>query len=284
MVVVRSGSKAASWVLGLLLTLSGCGFDGELPTPTRPPSPPVPPSQAAVTLSLVPSPIDAVVPADGSTPWSAAWTLSIRETTGIGGAIDFVRATLADANGVSIAETELDAGEVGAQLGGSNRIGGGSGHEIPMNLNFDFPADSHSGDLTVTVQLSDDRGNTVSAAADDVIQVCIPTLLTPEEGASMDNGCANRENGILWEFDWSDCAGAQSYEIYVKQRNEQEPLIDRAALTTSSFSMLENRIVPEELRLGWFWKVRAEVNGVLGDWSPERNFDVERVNTDCVNP
>ena len=282
MVVVRSGSKPAWWVLGLLLLSAGCGFDGELPTPTRPPSPPVPPAQAAIALSLSPSPIDAAV--DGGTPWSAAWTLMVRETAGIGGDIDFVRATLSDAAGASIAETELDTDQVREQLGGSNHIPGGSKREIPMTLDFDFPTDVLSGDLRVSLQLRDDRGNTVSATADDVIQVCVPTLLTPEEAAVMDNGCGNRENGILWEFDWSECAGAGSYEIYVKQRNQQEPLVDNAGLTTSAFTLLDDRVVPEESRRGWFWKVRAEVNGVLGNWSPERNFDIEPVNTDCVRP
>jgi hypothetical protein len=282
MVVVRAGSKSASWVLGLLLAVSGCGFDGELPTPTRPPSPPVPPAQAAIALSLSSSPIEAAVAANASAPWSAAWTLRVRETTGIGGDIDFVRATLADSSGASITETELDAGEVSQQLGGSNHIRGGSTQEIPMSLDFNFPADAFSAALHVTVQLSDDRDNIVSATTDDVVQVCVPTLLTPEEGALMDNGCGNRSNGILWEFDWSDCAGAEAYEIFVQQRNEQEPAIDRSELTTSAFTTLENRIISEDTRRGWFWKVRAKVNGVWADFSPERNFDVEPLNTDCV--
>jgi len=279
---MRAGSKSASWVLGLLLALSGCGFDDELPTPTRPPAPPVPPSQAAIALTLSSSPIEAAVAVDGSAPWRAEWTVSVRETAGIGGDIDFVRATLADSAGASIAETELDADQVSEQLGGTNHIRGGSNQEIPMSLNFDFPAEVFSADLRVTVQLNDDRDNTVSATADEVVQVCVPSLLTPEEGAVMDNGCASRLNGILWEFDWSDCAGAESYEIFVKQRNEQEPAIDRSDLTTSAFTTLENRIISEDTRRGWFWKVRAKVNGVWADFSPERNFDVEPLNTDCV--
>jgi hypothetical protein len=283
MVVVRAGSKSASWVLGLLLAGSGCGFEGDLPTTTKPPSPPVPPTQAGIALSLSSSPIDAVVAVDGGAPWGAEWTVTVQETAGIGGNIDFVRATLADSNGASIAETELDVDAVSAQLGGSNHIRGGSKQEILMNLNFDFPAETASGDLRVSLQLRDDRGNTIAAAVDDVIQVCIPSQLTPAEAARMDNGCTNRDNGILWEFDWSDCAGAQSYEFYVKQRNAQEP-VDRSGLTTSSFTLLENRIVPEESRTGWFWKVRAQVNGIWGNWSPERNFEVEPVNTDCVIP
>lgn len=282
---MRAGSKSASWVLGLLLAISGCGVEGDLPTTTtRPPSPPAPPTQAAIALSLSSSPIDAVVAVDGSARWSAEWTLSVRETAGIGGNIDFVRATLADATGASIAETELDVDQVSEQLGGSNHIRAGSNQTIPMNLSFDFPADSPSGDLHVAVQLSDDRGNTVLATVDDVIQVCVPTLSTPAEAAIMDNGCTNRSNGILWEFDWSDCAGAENYEFYLRQRSAQEPQFDRPELTASSFTVLEDRVVPQESRFAWFWKVRAKVGGTWGDWSPERNFDVEPINTDCVTP
>lgn len=284
MVVVKAGSKPAAWVLGLLLAGSGCGFEGELPTPTKPPSPPVPPSQAAIALSLSPSPIDAVVAVDGGAPWSAQWTLSVQETAGIGGGIDFVRATLADSAGASIAETELDVGQVSGQLGGSNHIRGGSKQEILMNLNFAFPVDVPSGDLRVSLQLSDDRGNTVSAAVDDVIQACVPILLTPDEGAKVDNGCTNGANGILWEFDWSDCPDAQLYEFYLRQRSAQEPLFDRPELTNSSFTVLEDRVAPEESRFGWYWKVRAKTNDTWGNWSPERDFDVEPVNTDCAIP
>ena len=100
----------------------------------------------------------------------------------------------------------------------------------------------------------------------------------------MDNGCSNRQNGILWEFDWDECAGAESYEIIIKQRNDPLGAVERAGLHTSSFTLLENKIVSEELRLDWTWKVRATVNGVVGDFSPERNFTVEPLNTDCVTP
>ena len=283
MVVVRAGSGVAGSVLALLLALSGCGFEGDLPTPTRPPSPPVPPSGASLNLSLNASPVEATVGGEGGTPWSAAFTLNVRETSGIGGQIDSVRATLADAGGASLADTELDAAAVSAQLG-DNRITGGGREEIPLSLNFAFPEDVPSGDLRVTVQLRDDRGNTVTATTDDKVRICVPTLLTPAEGAKMDNGCTIRDNGILWEFDWSDCANAESYELVVQLRSEGEPRIDDPELTTSSYTQLEDRVVPESARNGWFWKVRAKVNGVYGDWTPERNFDVEPANTDCVTP
>jgi hypothetical protein len=241
----------------------------------------VPPSQAAVTLSLSSSPIDAVVATDGTAPWSAEWTVHLRETAGFGGNLDFVRAVLTDSGGATLAETELNAEQLTAQLGGTTRILGGSSHEIVMTLSFDFPPDVHSANLQVTAQLTDDRGQVVTATVDDVVQVCVPRLLTPEEGAVMDNGCANGQNGILWEFDWEDCAGAESYEISLRHPSFEAPF-DTPDLTVSSFTVLENKSFGEASRFGWFWMVRAKVNGVLGDWSPERKFDLEPANTDCV--
>lgn len=279
MAVLRARSKSA-WALASLLAGSACGYEGGLPTPTRPPGSA---TQAQIGLSLSSSPVNAVVAANGGASWTAAWTVTVQETAGLGGNILSVGATLTDSTGAPIAETTLDAEQLTAQMGGNNHIRGGSRQDIPTSLTFDFPADAVSGDLRVTVQFSDDRGNTVAAAIDDVVQVCVPSLLAPDEGAIMDNGCTNRDNGILWEFDWSDCQGAEAYEFFLDHPSVERP-VEEAALTESSFTLLEDRVIPEGSRFGWTWRVRAQLNGVWGDWSPERRFDVEPVNTDCVTP
>ena len=144
--VVRGGSKSARWFLGLLLAVSACGFEGDLPTPPAPPSPPVPPTQAGVLLSLSSSPIDAVAATDGSTPWSAEWTVHFRESAGIGGNVDFVRAVLSDSGGAILAETELDAEQLSAQLGGTTHIVGGSSHEIRHEPELRLPTRCPLGD------------------------------------------------------------------------------------------------------------------------------------------
>jgi len=232
-------------------------------------------------VSLAESPVDAAFTEDASPPWTAEWTVNVRETAGIGGAIDLVQATLSDSNGEPIAETELDAAQVAEQLGGSNRIAAGGNVAIAMSLGFAFPEDTFSASLEVTVELSDDRGNPVSGVVDDVIQVCVPRLLSPPDGAELDNGCTDRTNGILWEFGWTACEEAEAYEIYIKQGNAQEPLVDRRGLTDTTYSVIENAVIYEEARFGWIWKVRAKINGSWADWSPERTFDVEPLNTDC---
>jgi hypothetical protein len=268
--------------LALLLALPGCGFEGDLPTPPSPPAPPVPPSQAGLLLSLSSSPVTAVVATEGGSPWNAEWTLTVRETSGIGGALELVRATLVDPNGATLAETELGVDQISEMLGGTNRIAGGSTQAIAMSLNFDFPPDTPTGNLHLDVQMSDDRGNALSAGLDDVVQICVPVQVTPEDAAVMDNGCTSQDNGISWEFDWEDCPGAEAYLLEIDHPSLDTPL--ESELTISAFSLLEDRVIPEETRIGWTWRVKAKVNGIFGNHSPFRTFDVERVNTDCVTP
>ena len=284
MVRVRASSRLGVWVLAPLFAVSGCGYNGRGSTPTRPaPLPPPTPGQAEVSVALSETPIDAVVATEGAA-WSAEWTLTIDETAGLGGNIDFVEAILTDSTGAPIGETMLDADQVSEGLGGSNHIKGGTTQELSMNLNFDFPTDVGSGDLLVTLQLTDDLGNTTSTTASEVIQICVPPQLTPVAGEVMDNGCVRVENGTLWEFDWAECSGADFYHIFVKLRTVEDPAFDRGNLTTTSFTVLSDRFIPEEARFGWFWQVRAQLNGVWSEWSPESNFDVEPLNTDCVTP
>ena len=76
---------------------------------------------------------------------------------------------------------------------------------------------------SVTVQLTDDRGHVVTTTVDDVVQLCVPRLLTPADDEIMDNGCTNGANGISWEFDWEDCPGAESYEISLRTPASRRP-------------------------------------------------------------
>lgn len=280
MAVVRARSTPAWWILGLLLAASACGYEGDLPTQTRPRTTA---SKAEVALSLSSAPINAVAAADESASWAAEWTLTVQETAGVGLDIEHVSGTLTDSSGATIAETQLDEAQLTAQMGGSNHIRGRSRQDLPMSLTFDFPADVFSGDFHVTVQVSDDRGNTLSAEVTTVLQVCVPGELIPEEAATMDNGCTNGENGVFWEFDWADCEGAEAHEFYLEHSSLERP-IQTDKLTESSYTILEDRVVPEESRFGWLWRVRAKLNGVWGNWTPDRRFDVEPVNTDCVRP
>lgn len=109
-----------------------------------------------------------------------------------------------------------------------------------------------------------------------------PVLMSPANGAVMDNGCSPKHDGITWDFDWSDVAGASDYHIRV-WRNSALPLINNMNVPSSSYhyvSAPSDYIINTNLT-GWKWNVRAKVAGVWGRWSATRKFRVEKLNTDC---
>ena len=114
----------------------------------------------------------------------------------------------------------------------------------------------------------------------------IPTLITPEEGAVLDNGRTDGQDELVWDFDWSDCQGASHYQLYVIHPGAQNPVINEDALAGSSYhhSCPSGCHIVSQYRFGWTWKVRAKIGGQWGDWSETRTFDVEPVNTDPSSP
>lgn len=114
---------------------------------------------------------------------------------------------------------------------------------------------------------------TNSAAAS---QACVPKLLTPAPNASLMNGRSDKNSFHFWEFDWSDCPGVSDYQLYVRGPGATFALIDNDALRSSNFTTsFSSGYVPEALRRGWLWRVRAKLNGQWGEWSELRSFDVE---------
>jgi len=110
---------------------------------------------------------------------------------------------------------------------------------------------------------------------------CVPVLLSPLEGATLDNGCTNKTDPITWEFEWSACPGSQNYDLFVMGAKATIPIIDDHISSTNYLNESLGYIA-EQNRLGWRWKVRAMQNGVWGEWTPESTFDVEPLDTDCT--
>jgi hypothetical protein len=108
-----------------------------------------------------------------------------------------------------------------------------------------------------------------------------PQLISPNNGEVMDNGCADKSNGITWDFDWSDVPGATAYHLRV-WRNPALPVINDMNVAGSSFhyDSPQTYVINTNL-LGWRWMVRAKVHGVWGRWSRVGTFRVERLGTDC---
>ena len=109
---------------------------------------------------------------------------------------------------------------------------------------------------------------------------CVPTLLTPEEGAVMDNGRTDQKNELIWEFTWEGCPEATAYHLYVIGPTDTAPRIDLDDLQGTQLRYASTGHIPNDDLSGWTWKVRAQVDGEWGEWSETRSFDVEPVDTD----
>jgi len=109
-----------------------------------------------------------------------------------------------------------------------------------------------------------------------------PSLILPENGDLLDNGCVIGGDLMTWEFDWSDVPGASQYNLWVKHPSATMPAID-SVFGASGYTYSEFGYT-EEL-FGWEWRVRAGSGGDnWGSWSETWVFDVEPANTDCPEP
>jgi hypothetical protein len=116
----------------------------------------------------------------------------------------------------------------------------------------------------------------------DVSNPTIPLLIAPAEGAVMDNGCVDRSDGIVWEFDWSDVDGPAAYHLFVMGQNATFPVIDLAVGESRFRHESPGSYIISRHQRGWRWRVRARIGEEWMDWSPERTFDVEPLNSDCL--
>jgi hypothetical protein len=139
--------------------------------------------------------------------------------------------------------------------------------------------------LIVTVEDTDPDYGRATLTATKTLSIIVrstsPTLISPAEGAELDNGCDPAEENIEWDFDWSDVSGATKYHLYVQHTGSPLPLIDDQEVTASEYHYVGSGYIHNMNRFDWIWKVRALVSGIWSEWSVERSFDVEPLNTDC---
>lgn len=119
-----------------------------------------------------------------------------------------------------------------------------------------------------------------------------PKLISPEDKAVMDNGRRDGFDNLIWDFAWSDVLRAKSYRIYVNKIQQKTPnrypLINNSTTAVSFRYELGSPNGGDLDRAGitdlsrWTWKVRAEYDEGWGDWSEERTFELEPLNTDSV--
>lgn len=108
-------------------------------------------------------------------------------------------------------------------------------------------------------------------------------LLSPAEGAELDNGCDTADDPIDWEFSWEPFDGAVGYWLQVYNESEEITLIDDDAIldTTTTYPFSPESWFDGEDLTGWTWRVCALVDDVWTEWS-ERSFTIEPLNTDCA--
>ena len=140
-----------------------------------------------------------------------------------------------------------------------------------------------SGGSSVTI-LAQGSGLTGSASL-TVETICVPTLVSPRDGAVLDNGTTDRADDIIWDFEWSSCEGATLYQLYVIHSGASNPLINVTVSSSSYRFVSSGSYIIDSNRRNWTWKVSAQISGQWNEWSEVRTFDVEPVNTDspiCV--
>ena len=173
------------------------------------------------------------------------------------------------------------------QMGGDMTVAfeelGDLGGTVFDRLPESFYMLDEDGDGSFTFSLSDEdapQPTITSEPTPPPTAGCIPELLLPEEAAILDNGCKDMSDPIEWEFNWSACPGAQSYNLFVKGANATIPAIDNPTPNTS-YRDESTGYIADQNRVEWRWKVRAMQNDVWGEWTPESTFDVEPLDTDC---
>ena len=109
-----------------------------------------------------------------------------------------------------------------------------------------------------------------------------PTLVSPADGAVMDNGCGDRSDSMDWDFEWTAVSGAKKYHLFVKSSRAPIAAIDDGSIKTIRHEVRKRGAYAGPAAYsGWTWRVRALVGNEWTGWSEERGFSLEPVNTDC---
>lgn len=138
--------------LAAALLLPACGEDtGTLPDVTR----------AGLQVIVDPTPVPGVQnPLTGSV--AANYRIRITETNGLGGKLVFVSSQIFDPQtGLQVAGSYFDSTDLVVFVG-SDRLDPGGTLEVPQNPAYVLPDFRKEAQLTVNVQLRDDRSNVVN--------------------------------------------------------------------------------------------------------------------------
>ena len=174
--------------------------------------------------------------------------------------------------------------QIGGDMAAAFEQLGNLGRTVFDRLPESFYMLDEDGDGSFSFSLGEEEEPAPTVAPEPTVppmQGCVPEMVSPLEEASLDNGCQSESESIVWEFEWSECPGAQSYNLFVIGSIATKPVIDDLTPNTNYLYQSSGYIAGQNLLL-WRWKVRAMQNDVWGEWTPERTFDVEPLDTDCT--
>ncbi len=130
-------------------------------------------ARAAMVVSVTPNPVIGVQQLTGSV--SAGYVVNVREVAGLGGEIQFVNSTVFDPEtGRQAAVNYFDSADLVVFVG-TNRIEAQGELDITQTANYSLPDFRVNADLTVAVQLLDDRGSVVNQS------ILVPIIPPPAE-------------------------------------------------------------------------------------------------------
>ncbi len=227
-----------------ITVLSGCGQGPTEPDPTPAPV------------------VEAPPPADPPPADPPAETVAIRLFVADPSAIDAGGSSTLRWDVANATAVEIDQGIGNVSLSGTRGV------SPAVTTTYTLTAHGAGGDATATTEVR------INAAA----PVCVPTLTSPADGATLDNGRYDGQDRLSWGFNWSDCAGATRYDLHVSRGS----FIAISKNDIGSSSHIFSRETYYADLTGWSWKVRAMVGGTWGEWSPARSFRLEPVQTDSA--
>ena len=119
--------------------------------------------RAVIVVTVEPNPVIGVQNTlTGSV--SAAYVVQIRELAGLGGAVNFVNSTAFDPDtGNQVATNYFDSADLKVFVG-SDRIEAEGELDVTQTTNYVLPDFQIPADLTVSVQVLDDRGNLINSS------------------------------------------------------------------------------------------------------------------------
>jgi hypothetical protein len=136
-----------------LLAFTGCGGKDDPTAPT--------PTAAVFNVTQSPNPIIAGTGSQGF-QYTAAFTISVTESAGVGGNVNFVNVTLRNVTtGVELNTVNFTATDV-FNRAGTNHIAAKGTLNIPLSVIYSLALGGRQATMTIAVQIGDDAGHTTN--------------------------------------------------------------------------------------------------------------------------